>query len=170
MILIIIKKIFSYMKISEHAETRSEAKKATISPIPWEAWSNVLDACCYKCQHKDILSLNQSCCRWCILLMDNDSSKQHNWKHDSSLIQTGTQNSVDNNNKFTPVILLTENFKSSCTTQSSFESKIFVWIGTTLHAFSKGNMWRLVIFTHHILQEKLFLQRWLNARRVRLLS
>lgn len=158
------------MKISEHAETRPEAKKETISPTPREAWSNVLDACCCKCQHKDILSLNQSCCRWCILLVDNDSSKQHNWKHDSSLIQTGTQHSVDNDNKFAPMILLTENCKPSCTTQGSSEFKVFVYIGTTVHAFRKGNMWRLIIFTHHILQEKLFLQGWLNARRVKLPS
>lgn len=34
---IIIKERFSYTKISEHAETRPEAKKETISPIAWEA-------------------------------------------------------------------------------------------------------------------------------------
>lgn len=33
-IIIIIKKKNSYMKISEHAETRPEAKKETVSPIP----------------------------------------------------------------------------------------------------------------------------------------
>lgn len=164
------KKIFSYTKIPEHAETRPEAKKETFLPIPWEAWSNVLDACCCKCQHKDILSLNQSCCRWCILLVDNDSSKQHNWKHDSSLIQTETQHSVDNNNKSAPIILQTENYKPSCTSKGSFEFEVFVWTGATLHAFSKGNMWRWVVFTSRILQEKFLSQGWLNARRVKLLS
>lgn len=38
------------------------------------------------------------------------------------------------------MILLTENYKPSGTTQGSFEFKVCFKIDTTLHVFNKGNL------------------------------
>ena len=60
--------------------------------------------------------------------MDNDSSRQYFTYLETSLKfdPTETQHWADHNNKFAPMILVTENYNPSGTTQGSFEFKVFV--------------------------------------------
>lgn len=88
------------MKVAEHSDTGSEAKKETI----WQQFLGnlkLLSRCLPQSVPTWVYSTwKQFCCRPCALLTDNSTRPYSTQKHHWSLIRTETKHWVGTNNRF----------------------------------------------------------------------